>query len=292
MSKIKINVNDQRLSLENQPLIASGGVNEDEVEFTFSAEWSNYGKTAVFYREDNPTAIYKATLTNGIATIPHEVTDEKGVILIGVAGISGNVVRTSQMLRYDIEQGAAAGGQESVTPSPSIYQQILSELGLLQGQLDNLIVTSAGGVTNFHIETVSGTFQFYADYPVGDYVEAKGDIEISSIEPQDITLLDITYSYSPQSGGGWSTRGQYFDEAYISELQGGGSKIVFSKAKAASSSHENENFFVEAVVAIKDTAYNAELHDIRTGFDGTVYTSAGAAVRAQIQALWNAINGQ
>ena len=45
---IKVNCIDQVLTLENTPTVASGGLNEDYVEFSFCSKWDDLEITAVF----------------------------------------------------------------------------------------------------------------------------------------------------------------------------------------------------------------------------------------------------
>ena len=40
MSTIKVSCNDQVMSFDDMPVIASGGINEDQVQFSFDSAWS------------------------------------------------------------------------------------------------------------------------------------------------------------------------------------------------------------------------------------------------------------
>ena len=53
MSKtiIKVSVKDQELSLITRPVVSSGGVNENAVQFYTDESWIGYTKEAFFYKE-------------------------------------------------------------------------------------------------------------------------------------------------------------------------------------------------------------------------------------------------
>jgi hypothetical protein len=96
MTQIKITATDQELNVTEAPVLASGGVNETEVVFTFDSTWTSYTtKTAVFFKKDSETA-YHQLLSNSKATVPQEVLVDDGVLFIGVFGqASSTDVKTS-----------------------------------------------------------------------------------------------------------------------------------------------------------------------------------------------------
>ena len=49
---IKVDCVDQRLLISTAPVLASGGINEDVVEFHFCHLWDGFAKTAIFYRDE------------------------------------------------------------------------------------------------------------------------------------------------------------------------------------------------------------------------------------------------
>lgn len=123
---IKVNCIDQQLFLSVPPLIASGGVNEDEIEFSFCPLWDGFVKTVIFYRDKN--TVYHVLLSNDKAVIPKEVLEDEGTLYFGVFGVSGNITRTSEIQRYKVKQGAITTGSTPPTPTPSIYEQVLAKL--------------------------------------------------------------------------------------------------------------------------------------------------------------------
>ena len=123
---IKIKCIDQTLKYEGTPTVASGGVNEDYVEFEFNTLWDGFSKVAVFY-QNKGEIYYSLVSTDNTAVIPKEVIAKKGIMYLGVLGVKGNVTMTSQVLQYHIESGALDGFTPE-EPTQEIYQQILAEL--------------------------------------------------------------------------------------------------------------------------------------------------------------------
>lgn len=136
MSNIKITVNEQNLYITDAPKIAAQGVNENYVVFSFSSDWSGFGKTAVFYAEEDPETVYTSIVdAAGSALIPWEVTNDKRKICIGVSGVKDDVVKTSEILKYKIVNGLYVA--ESSPPSPGIYEQMVTLAGAITDQLNN-----------------------------------------------------------------------------------------------------------------------------------------------------------
>lgn len=133
MSVIKITCVDQVLTFTNTPVIASGGIREDSIEFTFCSQWDGFEKVAVFVKntEMMPPALINA---DGRCEIPYDVLAEAGRFYIGVFGVNADGVRrTTEYLEYMIVEGAVASveGLEEF----GAFEQLLQQLGGKQDAL-------------------------------------------------------------------------------------------------------------------------------------------------------------
>lgn len=133
---IKVDCVDQRLLVSSGPIIASGGRNEDEIEFSFCPLWDGFEKTAVFHREKDRA--YHAVITDDRCVIPHEVLIDEGWMYFGVMGVKGDITRTSEILKYRITEGAITEGTKPSDPTPNIYEQILAQLFTVNNRLDQI----------------------------------------------------------------------------------------------------------------------------------------------------------
>lgn len=148
MSVIKITVDEQNLHITDSPKIAAQGVNENQVEFTFSADWDGFGKTVHFYLEADPETIYTSLVDlNGSAPIPYEITSGEGRICLGVSGVKDDVVKTTEILKYKIVKGLYVA--ETSPPSPGIYEQILTALSEMQTDQAEFIDSIRAEQTDF-----------------------------------------------------------------------------------------------------------------------------------------------
>lgn len=126
---INVECIDQELVITNSPVIASGGVHENFIAFNFCEKWDGFGKTAVFYINEKER-FYSVLDSDDVCEVPHEVTDHEGTMHFGVYGESGEVTRTSKVVKYKISKGAMTTLlKPSEEPTPDIYQQLLSAYG-------------------------------------------------------------------------------------------------------------------------------------------------------------------
>lgn len=132
-TKIEAVCVDQTLQITSLPPLASGGENEVTLHVEFDDSWASAGKLAVFYRDESK--VYQVVLENDSCTVPREVYAESGIVCIGVVGIVGAVVRTTDVVPVKWEKGAATSvtGHE---PLPDIYKQILTAYGELGAEID------------------------------------------------------------------------------------------------------------------------------------------------------------
>lgn len=321
MSIIKITVNDQDLVVTQKPVIASEGIEEDVVKFTFSSEWTNMGKTAVFFNASDKDTIYTAAVdANGEAVVPWEATQKDGAFYIGVYGtITGGTVLTSNLIRYNLEKGIYTEGSQSEPPTPSIVTQFMSLVGQLQNATDVLDARldaveassgSDGSVVLYggddlankaqYTETTYTLSQAAENFAYIDiYMSVHGSTQIKTIpapEPlasgETAKLWTLTGNFIAAYGdnaamfatfmvtfeGTTFTIGmqQEWTEAANGTIQ---RDIIHSAADEIIT-----NTYIYKIVG-RNEASAEELADIRIGFDGTVYGSAGTAVRAQAETV-------
>lgn len=147
MSTIQVSCIDQVLTMTNTPVIASGGIKEDRVAFTFCPMWDGFYKTAVFWRTEDE--VYNQVLddTNS-CDIPPEVLGTEGVLYFGVFGVNdAEAQRTSEVLRYTIERGAITDGGKPSDPTPDIYTQLLAKIAAMgdnKGKADKVSSATEG----------------------------------------------------------------------------------------------------------------------------------------------------
>lgn len=124
---IKLKTVDQRLTFVQQPILAAGDVGTVRVEYELDSFWSGYAASGTFYTAAHPEDVYEQPLSGGSCKIPWEVLTEEGVLFIGLRGVDGaGQEKTAAPVRYRIEKGSPKGGNTAVTPTPDVYQQILS----------------------------------------------------------------------------------------------------------------------------------------------------------------------
>ena len=133
MSVIKIKAVDQTLTITSAPMISAGDINTDYVIFSFDSSWNNYGKTAVFYRDDFPEDIYESAIdAQGKAVVPNKIMETDGKIWVGVIGVNGNDVITSEVIWYEIVGGVYSASLGSQSAEASAYSQMLTIAGQMQ----------------------------------------------------------------------------------------------------------------------------------------------------------------
>ena len=135
---VKVACNDQALELVDSPVLSSGGINENFLEVQFCSKWDGFEKTAVFYRNENPTTKYHVLMVDDMCEIPYEVTEKEGTFYFGVFGVLNTVTRTSEVARYRVVKGAITrDSSEPNDPTPSIYEQLLSAYSDMSNNFDN-----------------------------------------------------------------------------------------------------------------------------------------------------------
>lgn len=152
MSIIKVSCIDQTLAFENTPRIASGGSGEDFLQFTFCSAWDDFTRTVSFWRKGG--AIYTKNLSDdNICEIPAALTKGEGIIYFGVYGShEDGRRRTSEVLTYQIVQGAIAPGE--IVPGGDIILTVLQSKTVTPTGKQFVVLPDAGytGLSDVTVE--------------------------------------------------------------------------------------------------------------------------------------------
>lgn len=119
------------LNVEQQETVTSGSVNVYQAQFQFNNAWDGLEKTAVFQAGDESVSILLDE--TGVCTVPWEVLQEaKRTLCAGVYGTkNGNVVLPTIWGDLGEIKPGVTPGESAQPPTPSVYEQILAEIGNL-----------------------------------------------------------------------------------------------------------------------------------------------------------------
>lgn len=127
MTIIEAQVKDQELKVTTEPLVASGGINETTIHFSFCENWTNFVKTAVF-ADAGKENWYNVVLDANKAVVPAQVTATKGRFWFGVVGIKDQTRYTTKIIQYDVAEGVTLA-EEDVEPPQTLIDQLMAALG-------------------------------------------------------------------------------------------------------------------------------------------------------------------
>lgn len=142
MAQIKLLLEKQLLTIQNQDIIASGDINYDRCEFAFDESWKGFTKTGVFY-QDKANVQYAVLSNDDTCTIPSGAMAREGNLYIGVFGINGSQVMTSTVERIYIRQGAISGDTVSTEPSDDVFLAIIAQYQRIAELMQNYETTAA-----------------------------------------------------------------------------------------------------------------------------------------------------
>lgn len=202
---ITARVIDQTLQITNIPKLASGGENDVRVEVSFDSLWSGFGKTAIFYRKENQ--VYHVVMVSDTCLIPREVLAEPGKLYFGILGTSGATVRTTEVVTFNVVQGAITAGVSQ--PLPDVYRQLMSEYGVLSARVNNLAAGGSvddGELLDVRVAASGKTYDTAGDSVRGQYANNRDrviDVEsrfTSGENKIDCNAVERGYYYQHSDG--------------------------------------------------------------------------------------------
>ena len=198
MSTINVSCVDQVLSFTNMPVIASGDVNADKINFTFDSAWDGYTKTCVFYRQKDDY-FYGFIDNNGDVTVPSALLATPGKITFGVSGYKDTTVRTSNVLSYAIVEGAYT----AVETDDYAYVN----LGDIESKSNKITEFPDGGSpTDEQYPSAKLLYDAYMELTESDKSINTNLIDIGTLLRDKIAILDTFPTTAPQLFTAYSTK--------------------------------------------------------------------------------------
>lgn len=260
MSVIKIKVVDQTLTITSAPMISAGDINTDYIIFSFDSSWNNYGKTAVFYRDDFPEDIYESAIdTQGKAVVPREIMRTDGKVWIGVIGVNRNDVITSEVIWYEIVDGVYSASLDSQSAEASTYAQMLTIAGQMQLLYNTLKAEYEQAISEFEDEINSQIGNLVAELNPDKVVTLWSGSNFGKYEDsvrfsghvRDYDFLDI-----------------YVQESYSPirvKVKNNHAKLFLVRTSATG---DNHSFYIDETYIYFNTIFNVD------GIDGNDITEA------------------
>ena len=126
MAILNLKLKQQLLELQNEEILASGGVKVDRCAFTFDETWEGYTRTGVFYQDKNKVQ-YAVLEKDNTCEIPPAAREKEGRMYVGVFGIKGSKILTSTLIFVDINEGAISGQNVSTETTDDVFLAIISQ---------------------------------------------------------------------------------------------------------------------------------------------------------------------
>lgn len=182
---IRVDCVDQRLYVSDAPAVASGGRNEDQIEFNFCPMWDGFEKVAVFRRKELPQPYASVIDSEGRCDVPWEVLVDKGWIRFNVVGMKGDATRTSENLNYHVREGGTIDGAHPSDPTPDIYAQYIARIQAIE----QMVTSEPFSVTGNPVEIDNyGSAPMHVKTTVA--LNQSGEGDPSSAKPRPISVVD------------------------------------------------------------------------------------------------------
>ena len=105
----------------------SGSRDYYTIAFEFSSDWDDFSaRHAVFIRSE--TEVEDILIpADGIVSMPNAFLEYETVIGVGCYGLSGDIRRTTNLVKVVVDEGSYKAGARAV-PTPDIFQQYLDQI--------------------------------------------------------------------------------------------------------------------------------------------------------------------
>lgn len=131
---INVKINHTEISVSNHETLVEGNVNSIFLNFSFSPEWENIARVAVFTNGDESVAV---TLSSETCAIPWEVLRCTGKLYIALRGIddSGSYVICTENESLGTVHKSNADGEiaDAKEATPDVLDSLLADIAEIRG---------------------------------------------------------------------------------------------------------------------------------------------------------------
>ncbi|MDD3400415.1 MAG: hypothetical protein PHT58_02110 [Eubacteriales bacterium] len=156
---IELNVTKAKMNAAAYEMLTSGMANAVSVHFTFSSDWDNLSKTAVFSNGAETIAVME-NAWNGTDSciVPHEVLEKPyRTIVVGLVGTSGSsvILPTVWCSIGRVRLGASAQGDSSTNAALPVWAQMENKIsGLETTSYTSLEKNPSGGSSGYPVRVL------------------------------------------------------------------------------------------------------------------------------------------
>lgn len=136
MIVINATVTGHKLVVGEKTVIASGSRGVDHIQLHFDSAWDGFGKEVIFWVESPAQAACRAAVqVSGQCIIPWKILQKRGTFCFSVRGVKDDQVIATAAVSVKVSLGVSDTAIDApAPPDPSVYDQVLSQLGFLYEQ--------------------------------------------------------------------------------------------------------------------------------------------------------------
>lgn len=215
---MNIQVTPHTISITINTNINAGEYNITPCEFTFTEEYEDLTKEAIFSSCDG--SVFKVSILNNQCTIPYEVLQQEGNVLLGVYAYETNddelVLRYSPTPQYfNVKKGSFQVGNDPDLPSPTEWERVLEQINQAIEETNNLNITAnkEGKVATITITKKDGTTQSVEidDGADGNDAKINGVNTLTIQEGENISISQSGSTMTISATGGSGGTSDYTD---------------------------------------------------------------------------------